>query len=197
MVDQILMDIESKGYSYQPNLLNYTELQAINYFFEINKRDFKPALVGPTQNRRRLETVRGDFSFWIDPISPPEVFHKQLSFLNTLKQGINEKFYLGLKEFECHLAYYPPGAFYTKHSDRFESSSTRSLSFVFYLNERWEKEDGGELLLFNKTNELLESFTPTPGGFTCFLSEEFPHEVKSGKIERRSFTGWMHTKILY
>jgi hypothetical protein len=29
------------------------------------------------------------------------------------------------------------------------------------------------------------------------MSDEFPHEVKAAQNERRSFTGWMHTKIIY
>jgi SM-20-related protein len=197
MVEQIIQEIEQNGHAFVPSLLKSHELLAINQFFEANKNAFRPAMVGAHHKLERVESIRGDFTFWIDPLDPPQVFKDLLSFLNELKQGLNEKLYLGLKEFECHLAYYPPGTFYKKHSDVFETSFTRTLSFVFYLNEKWEKANGGELVLFNDDNEQVKEFVPLPGSFICFLSDEFPHEVKSGNIERRSLTGWMHTKIIY
>jgi SM-20-related protein len=56
---------------------------------------------------------------------------------------------------------------------------------------------GGELVIFDKDHKEITAIYPTPGTFICFLSEEFPHEVRPAKIERRSLTGWMHTKIIY
>lgn len=197
MVDQILQELELKGYSYLPALVKPHELKIMADFFEEKKAEFKPAMVGPTQSKQRRLEIRGDNTFWIDPLNPPVPFVSLIRFLNNLKSEINEKFYLGLREFECHLAFYPPGTFYKKHLDRFESSGTRSLSFVFYLNEHWGNDDGGELVIYNLENEILAEVKPLPGSFICFISEEFPHEVKSAKIERRSFTGWMHTKTLY
>jgi SM-20-related protein len=75
--------------------------------------------------------------------------------------------------------------------------SSRRLSFIFYLNEVWDKNDGGELVIYNKAGEVLDTLLPMPGSFITFLSDEFPHEVRPSLKERRSFTGWMHTKIIY
>lgn len=197
MVEQIIQDVERNGFSLIPNLVKAADLEVINAYFENHKPEFVPARVGAIDNKQRVEAVRGDFTFWLDPLNPPDEFKSLLQFLNNLKMKMNENFFLGLKEFECHLAYYPAGTFYKKHSDRFESSGSRSLSFVFYLNRSWDETNGGELILYNKNDEILETIKPMPGSFICFLSEEFPHEVKSAKIERRSLTGWMHTKIIY
>lgn len=197
MVDQILQEIERNGFCLIPKALSAIELRAINEFFEISKPNFGPARVGSAVNKQRVETIRGDFTFWINPLDPPIEFLPAIDFLNDLRDGLNKKFYLGLRDFECHLAYYPAGTFYQKHSDRFQSSGTRSLSFVFYLNESWNDDNGGELILYNKDDTVLSQIKPNPGSFICFLSEEFPHEVKSANIERRSFTGWMHTKKIY
>lgn len=197
MLDQIVHEIERNGFCLIPKLLQPDELKRINDFIESNKEDFVPAKVGPVSQKQRVETIRGDYTFWLDPLNPPQEFKSLIKFLNDLKEQLNQKFFLGLKDFECHLAFYPPGTLYKKHSDRFESSGSRSVSFVFYLNEEWKEGDGGELVLYNNDNQVLSEITPAPGNFICFLSEEFPHEVKSAKLERRSLTGWMHTKILY
>jgi SM-20-related protein len=197
MVDQILQEIERCGHANIQNVLSADELRVINHFFEGHKTEFKPAMVGAKDNKQRVESVRGDYTFWIDPLDPVDPFGPVIQFLNKLKEGANSSFYLGLQQFECHLAFYPVGTFYQKHLDRFETQSSRSLSFVFYLNEKWNEENGGELILYDKNNQMLKTIYPLPGSAVCFLSDEFPHEVKSGNLERRSLTGWMHTKIIY
>lgn len=197
MLERILTEIETKGYSYTEGLIGQDELKAINEFFRAHRSEFVPAMIGPLHSKQRDESIRGDYTFWVDPLSPIPEVKGLIDFLNRLLQGLNARFYLGLKQFECHFAFYPPGTFYKKHSDRFETSSTRTLSFIFYLNEEWNSGKGGELVLFDRGNNLLQTIVPLPGSFVCFLSEEFPHEVKKATQERRSLTGWMHTKILY
>lgn len=197
MVEQILRELEREGYSYVQGLLNQDELKRINTFFELHKGEFQPARVGSRDNRQRIESVRGDYTFWLDPIHPPEDFKQLFAFLNQLRDRINARFYLGLQEYECHLAYYPPGTFYNKHLDRFEKNSSRRLSFIFYLNDEWKDENGGELVLYDQQGNVIQKIFPMPGSFITFLSDEYPHEVKAGNKERRSFTGWMHTKIIY
>lgn len=193
MLEQILHEIERNGFALIPNLVSNADLLEMNAFFNQQRSEFKPAMVGSKNNLQRLESVRGDYTYWIDALDPVAPFRKLVHFLDELREAMNKKFFLGLQQYECHLAYYPPGTFYKKHIDRHENNSTRSLSFVFYLNET----SGGELVLYNKNNEVIKIVSPEPGSFICFLSDEFPHEVKPSSKERRSFTGWMHTKIIY
>lgn len=193
MLDQILKDIEEQGYSFQENVLSENELKKLGPLFDLH---FEAARVGRAQGLSRLEEVRGDYIHWIDTLNSPSEIKKEMLLLTELKSKLNEKFYLGLKDFECHLAKYPAGSFYKKHLDRFETDSSRSVSFIFYLHESWDKSDGGELVLYNKKNEILKTIFPKPGSMIVFMSEEFPHEVKPCHKERRSLTGWMHTKIL-
>jgi SM-20-related protein len=193
MLEQILREIERNGFGLIPNLVSATDLAEMNRFFIDHRGEFTPAMVGSKDQKQRVEAVRGDFTYWIDALDPVKPFDKLVGFLDQLRSSVNEKFFLGLQQYECHLAYYPPGTFYKKHLDRHESNSSRSLSFVFYLNETV----GGELVLYNKDNEIIKTVTPTPGTFICFMSDEFPHEVKPSEQERRTFTGWMHTKIIY
>lgn len=196
MLDQILQEIEKEGYYYLPNLLNSDDLKRINAFFENHKTEFHPAKVGQQGSRQRVESIRGDYTLWLDSLNPIPPFGSLFVFLQDLRESLNSRFFLGLQEFECHLAYYPSGTFYKKHLDRFEKNSSRRLSFVFYLNENWKESDGGELVMYDQSGNVLKTIYPMPGSFFCFLSDEFPHEVKSAGVERRSLTGWMHTKII-
>lgn len=191
MVDQIIQDIHQQGWSYQQNVVDNLRLATMAGLFEA---EFSPAGVG--SEKQRVEEIRGDWIKWLDPLHPPGVLEPEIEFLRVLQNEFNQKFYLGLQDFECHLAKYPPGSFYKKHVDRFAKDSSRSISFIFYLHQEWKDTDGGELVLYNKDNQMIKTILPLPGSMIIFLSEDFPHEVKVCSQERRSLTGWMHTKIL-
>jgi SM-20-related protein len=197
MLEKILNDLETTGLSYTSHLLDGVLLNRLNNFFDQHRTDFYPAKIGMTNSRKRIESIRGDFTYWLNPLKPCAPFDEIFHFLSKLSGSLNKKFYFGIKDFECHLAYYPKGAFYNKHLDRFEKDSSRKVSFVFYLNESWDKSNGGEIVIYDKSGKEVKSLMPQPGAFLCFLSDEFPHEVKSSTKERRSLTGWMHNRILY
>lgn len=194
MLDQLVRDIKEKGWSFSENILTPHDMCSISAFFDDHQGEFEAAKIGKGELRQRVESVRGDYTFWIDPLNPPAPFAKIMSCLEDLKTTLNREIFLGAREYECHLAYYPPGTFYQKHVDRFENDSSRVLSFIFYVHENWRPEDGGELILYGEKNIAV---TPKPGSMMIFLSDNVPHEVKAGLKERRSFTGWMHSKIIY
>lgn len=193
MIDQIARDVHQQGWSYQQKVVDNLRLQAMEPLFE---GEFTPANVGKASQRQRIEEIRGDWIKWLDPLHPPGILEPEIEFLRKLQNELNQRFYLGLQDFECHLAKYPPGSFYKKHLDRFEKDSSRCISFIFYLHQEWKESSGGELILYNKKDEILKTIYPEPGSLMIFLSEDFPHEVKICSQERRSLTGWMHTKIL-
>lgn len=197
MLDQIIQDIQKQGWSHAKGVLTKEQLIHIQSFFEDHLDEFVQAKVGQGVEKAYVPTIRGDFTFWLEPLQPNVIFSSVFAMLNSLRLAINENFFMNLKQYECHLAYYPVGTFYKKHSDCFEKESSRALSFIFYVHEEWEKENGGELVIYNKKGEVLGEITPEPGSFVCFLSAEFPHEVKTATKERRSLTGWMHTKLIY
>lgn len=191
ILEQITIDLEQKGWSFQPNVLSADELAFISYLFEV---EFVPARVGKGENLHRDESIRGDYTAWIDLAEPPSGLGKSVQFIHELQKALNRKLFLGIQALECHLAKYPVGAHYSRHWDRHSKQSTRVVSFIFYLHQEWTQEDGGELVLYDKNGKLLETIVPSPGGFICFMSGDFPHEVLRSKKERRSLTGWMHTK---
>jgi len=136
------------------------------------------------------KNIRGDQITWLSGQTP--VQSEWLHHMEALRVALNERLFLGLFSFESHYAHYAPGTFYQKHLDAFRGRSNRILSTVFYLNEAWQSNWGGELGLYSEHNqeELLEKVEPMFGRMVIFLSDTFPHEVKAASKDRYSIAGW-------
>ena len=154
-----------------------------------NNSLFKKAGIGKQEDFRIDEEQRGDFILWIDPqnvLSQTALF---IDKINALIVHLNRNFYLGIKEFECHYAIYPSGTFYKRHVDKHHKGSSRVVSFVFYLNENWTENNGGQLRIFGQNNRAFD-VEPEAGKLVVFLSEK-EHEVMMTRHQRMSITGWM------
>ena len=122
-----------------------------------------------------------------------EASDRYLNLMESLREALNRGLFLGLEDFECHFALYPPGAFYRKHVDRFRDDDRRMVSVVVYLNEGWLPEDGGQLRMY-LDEERVHDVQPTGGCLVVFLSGEVPHEVLPANRERLSLTGWFRRR---
>lgn len=195
VLDQVIRDTADQGWSYSTQVLDPSMLAKMNAYIESHRGNFKQARIGKGSQSIHRTDIRGDRILWLDSLEPPEELKEIFQFLSELQLHLNRNLILGLKDFECHLAYYPPGTFYKTHVDRFTHDSTRTVSFVFYVHQSWNPGDGGELIFHGKAGGTLKTLQPLPGSLVVFLSD-LPHEVKTTAIERRSFTGWFHTQIL-
>ena len=138
---------------------------------------------GPEQKKR------GDKIFWLDKKS--KNIH-ELAFLNQVENFIahlNESCYAGINSYEFHYALYEPGTFYRRHRDQFKNNQDRKYSLIHYLNDDWEKADGGELLIYK--GDKIEEILPTMGKAVFFKSDELDHEVSVCHRPRMSITGWL------
>jgi SM-20-related protein len=150
---------------------------------------FKQAGIGKGTEHKVVSEIRSDYVHWLDKES---LSYLQMQFwkqMEELKQFLNREFFLGLKEVEFHFSVYPEGSFYKKHLDRFQRDSGRTISCVLYLNQDWNKNDGGQLRIYK--NEIFMDVAPVFGRLVCFKSDEIEHEVLPTKRERYSITGWM------
>lgn len=121
--------------------------------------------------------------------------HAYLAWMESLRVGLNSVLFLGLFDYECHYAIYLAGSGYAKHSDVLHGARNRVLSTVFYLNERWQAGDGGELRLFDPSGaSAIATVSPRFGTMILFLSESFPHEVLLANNKRRSIAGWFRVR---
>ena len=155
---------------------------------------FKAAGIGRSSSAQMNTQIRSDTTLWLNGDSSSQQLY--LDWMRQLKTGLNRRLFMGLNEFECHYSHYSKGDFYQRHLDAFKSnvsttSSNRVLSSVYYLNQNWDNNDGGELLIYQdqQTSPLLK-VSPVFNSCVMFLSDTFPHEVLASQCDRFSIAGW-------
>jgi SM-20-related protein len=154
--------------------------------------EFGAARVGNPSHLERRESIRGDFTCWIEePLFSAE--RTLLDDLEGLRQGLNREFFLGLLELELHYAVYPPGAGYSRHLDQPQGRTQRKLSMVLYLNVDWQPEAGGALRVFDGAAGYRD-IDPIGGRLVCFMTADREHEVLPAHRERVSISGWFRAR---
>ncbi len=151
------------------------------------------ARVGHNAGLRANAQLRSDDTRWLAHEPEDESERDAVASVNALRAHLNEALFLGAQEAELHFARYAPGAFYRTHRDGFRDDDARLVSLVFYLNEDWVDNAGGELVLYadNDSGTVVTRVQPRAGTMVCFLSDRFPHEVLPANRERYSLTGWL------
>lgn len=148
---------------------------------------FQDARIGKSPSSSR-QNYRNDKIHWLhqeEQIGAQIYLWKKI---DSLKLALNRSLYLGIRSFEGHYAIYPPGGFYGRHLDQFKEESSRTVSFILYLNQSWNHHHGGRLRVFS--NDAFDDIDPIAGTMVCFLSAEVEHEVLKSHRSRCSFVGW-------
>lgn len=189
VLSDIIDKVADHGYCIIDNFLQSQRSQALyQYAQQLPAQYWNLAGIGRQQNQTINTMVRNDRIYWLTPEEPR---HKDyLSIMDELRHEFNRELFLGLFDYECHLAHYPKGAFYKKHLDAFKGRSNRVLTTVFYLNPEWQETDGGQLVIYGDKGEVLETVLPKQGRLVVFLSDRFVHEVQRSERDRFSITGW-------
>ncbi|MGC5699393.1 2OG-Fe(II) oxygenase [Pseudomonas sp. NFXW11] len=190
---RIVDDLAACGWSQQNLFLS--EALTLELAAECRKRaaegELAPAGVGRGPAQEIREGIRGDHIQWLEP-GQAEASDTYLGLMDSLREALNRGLFLGLEDFECHFALYPPGAFYKRHVDRFRDDDRRMVSAVIYLNSQWLPEHGGQLRMYLAGQE--HDVDPVGGRLVVFLSGELPHEVLPATRERLSLTGWFRRR---
>ena len=186
LYEKIASALTKQGYIVIDKALEPSLCEALFQDSLMQENNFKKAGIS---NQKALDTTqRRDAILWLENTNP--IQNQFLSFSCELQDYLNRSLFLGLKYYEAHYAIYKEGDFYKKHFDSFKNSKNRVVTTVYYLNENWNEDDGGELLVYDKNDTLLETVLPKANRLVVFLSEEFPHEVKPAKKQRHSIAGW-------
>ena len=126
----------------------------------------------------RESAVRGGSVCWLDASMP--IGQTFVRWMDGLRVSLNRDLFLGLDSFEAHYAHYPVGASYGTHVDRHRHSNARVVSAVIYLNADWPADAGGELVIYDEHNSPRLTLAPEGGTLVLFMSDETPHEAKTG-----------------
>ncbi len=190
----IAQDLAQQGWSVSDDYLSPLEFSRLAAESESLLRAgvFRPAGVGRGAGLMVRPDVRSDKVLWLDPERCSSTQRRYLARLEALRAGINQTLFLGLFEFEGHLAVYPPGSYYRKHLDQFQGMGHRTVTAILYLNQNWQPEDGGQLRIYTDPNDPAhyEELLPLGGRLVTFLSARFLHEVMPARRQRLSITGW-------
>jgi SM-20-related protein len=194
-IENILTDLDSRGWSVQENFFPASLIQQLSKkLTRLHQQgDLKPAGIGNEKTFHIEQSIRSDEISWFDENNLSSSQQEYLNIARQIQDAINQKFFLGLFEFDVHFALYEAGALYKRHIDQHKNQNTRVVSLVTYLNKNWGQDDGGELQLYLKNGESI-SIMPSGGTLVCFLSAEFEHEVLPAKRQRASLAGWFRKR---
>jgi len=191
---RIVDDLAERGWSQQDIFLPdaLTRALAAECRQRAAEGELAPAAVGRGPFSEIREGIRGDRIQWIEP-GQAQACDDYLMLMDSLREAMNRGLFLGLEDFESHFAFYPPGAFYLKHVDRFRDDDRRMVSAVLYLNEAWQPEHGGQLRMY-LDDAVEQDVVPIGGCLVVFLSGDIPHEVLPATRDRLSLTGWFRRR---
>ena len=159
---------------------------------------YRHAAVGRGDGKQIRSEIRSDHVHWIAPEAMTTPQERYCAHMEALRLALNHELFLGLFDFETHLACFPAGAHYKAHLDRHSQSEDRIISAVTYLNSDWTSADGGILRLYTDRLAGIEGpfidIIPEFGKLALFLSGDFWHEVLPAHRERHSITGWFRRR---
>lgn len=182
-------ELSGKEYVIIDHFMRPPLTDSIRGFFNSHLDSFSKAGVGALQQNIIRNDIRGDLTYWLDR-KRDQVLEAFWDLLDEMIHIFNRYCYLGISGYEFHLAKYPKGGHYEKHIDQFNNRSNRTISVIFYLNEDWQKGDGGELEIFRKDGSSI-LVEPIMGRCVMFMSAEVPHSVLTAHKDRYSLTGWL------
>lgn len=187
LYEQITNALVEDGYIILPHAMqNELPTKLLEKAKEIN--NYKRASISRTSQKQIDNERRRDKISWLDHDNG--VQSEFLNFAEGLQTYINKELFMGIRYFESHFAIYEEGDFYETHLDAFKDSKNRVVTLVYYLNEEWSKNDGGELVVYDAQNQHLSTVIPHANTMVVFLSDTFPHEVLKANRTRYSIAGW-------
>ena len=145
--------------------------------------------IGNLEIKDAHQKMRSDQIYWMDK-SHDNIYEQEfLQLAEDFIDRLNSTCYTGINGYEFHYAVYAEGSFYKRHRDQFKNDSDRKYSLINYLNDNWQEEDGGQLLVYQE--EAVQKILPQSRTAVFFKSDQMEHEVTVANRQRMSITGWL------
>ena len=193
--ENLIDGILTKGYAVCDDFLDKSAIENLVKIFSQRylTGKFKQASIGKQSEAHEAKLIRGDEILWLESDSINDAERVLLDKNQAFVDYLNRTCYLGIINTEIHFAKYGIGKFYRRHRDTFQAQKGRVLSVIYYLNQNWIPENGGNLIIYTQENGIEKAITinPLAGRLVCFESEKLDHEVSETFAERLSVTGWL------
>ena len=145
--------------------------------------------IGNAKIKDAQQKVRGDKIYWLAKNHHNSYEQEFLQLVEDFIDRLNSTCYTGINAYEFHYAVYEEGSFYKRHKDQFKNNSNRKYSLISYLNNNWQEEDGGELIIYQDNGP--QKISPHAQTAVFFKSDEMEHEVTKANKQRMSISGWL------
>lgn len=192
---QLPDDIVEHGFHFLDNFLNpelFCALRTIAMRLH-QEGHYQSAKIGNHLSKTQNNAIRNDVICWLDKFSEEEAIGEYLKAIRKISDLLNQTLFLGLHDVEAHFALYGPNQFYKKHRDAFANNNDRRISCVYYLNDHWQKESGGELKIYNDQADPVASILPIGNRLVVFKSNLI-HEVCTAYRTRCSIATWFKVR---
>ncbi len=189
--EPLIQGILDRNFSTSPHFFDEKLVKGLreNLLRKHSEGDMHPAGIGQHFSLQKNLKVRGDLISWLDEKNADDWERQFLDNIDAFVEYLNRTCFTGINSYEFHAAFYETGSFYRRHFDQFQQDKGRRFSVVGYLNEDWEADDGGELVLYLPSGE--QTVLPEGGRVVFFKSDEIEHEVKPARRDRLSIAGWL------
>ena len=174
-----------------PSLASQLKKNLLTLF---KSNQLQPAGTGNKNKVTHNKSVRSDMIYWLDRRHMNPYENEFFDLIDNFVSYLNSTCYTGITGYEFQYALYEKGSFYKKHLDQFRNIDNRKYSMIMYLNEDWQKADGGELCIYQA--ESRQNIAPENGKMVFFKSSELEHEVLLTHKARMSITGWLTVNSL-
>jgi len=198
-LETLFENLEEKGWAFSDEVLPANLAEELLAECQKSWQDglFQEAQIGRGTGKSLDTEIRGDSILWLNSEHNHRASGRFLEWAAELRHELNRRYYLGLNSEEFHFARYPTGKGYHKHIDQHRGTQSRKISLVLYLNPHWNQSDGGELCIYDATQDSLEvqRILPQPARVVLFRSDLVPHAVLPCFQTRWSLTGWFRTDL--
>lgn len=195
--EKIVDEFSENGFCILDNFLSSKDYQILKseLIQAYQDNEFKKAAIGQNSNELIDKSIRGDEILWLNAQDAQIGVKAYFNQIQALQNYLNRYCFAGVQDSEFHFAVYTPGTYYQKHLDVFKTDDARLFSVVFYLNDHWKKQDGGELIIYTENQTI--TVPPLANTLVFFDSSKFYHEVLKTNTPRYSVTGWLKRAKLF
>jgi len=211
--ENALNELQAKGFIIRDNFLGKENLQATKQQASTlyAQGHLKAAGMNKGEDKWVHSDTRGDSILWLDKddksfMDNHTAISELILEIDSIRKELNLSCGFKSPAVQIQLARYPAGARYVRHRDAIlpkeredskdydqedQSKLRRRLTVLYYMNEDWREEHGGQLRMYLSDGKHID-IEPIGDRLVVFWSALMEHEVLLSNHERYAMTVWFY-----